>query len=148
MSNSVLYETDFHAWADEQARLLRDGRLAEADFAHIAEEIESLGRQEKRELVNLLAVLLRHLLKWRTQPGLRGTSWRLTIAEQRQRLADHLDDNPSLKATLPASVASAYRLARLGAARETGLDLEAFPTECPWPFARAMDDGFWPDDPA
>lgn len=50
MSKSRLYDEDFYAWANEQAALLRAGRLAEADIAHIAEEIESMGKTEKREL--------------------------------------------------------------------------------------------------
>ncbi|MDB5403269.1 MAG: hypothetical protein JWQ55_5287 [Rhodopila sp.] len=70
MSNQHLYDHDFYAWANEQAALLRDGRFSEADMAHIAEEIESLGKTEKRELVNRLSVLLLHLLKWQFQPAL------------------------------------------------------------------------------
>ncbi|MCF3945813.1 DUF29 domain-containing protein [Acidiphilium sp. AL] len=144
MSNSTLYEQDFYAWANEQAELLRAGKLSEADIAHIAEEIESMGKSEKRELVNRLAVLLTHLLKWQFQPGLRGNSWRLSIEEQRERLSDHLSDNPSLKATLTESIASGYRLARIGATRETGLDRETFPTACPWSFDQMTADDFWP----
>jgi Domain of unknown function DUF29 len=144
MSNT-LYDQDFFAWANEQARLLRAGRLSEADIEHIAEEIESMGRSEKRELVNRLSVLLMHLLKWRFQPSAHGTSWRLTIEEQRDRLADHLLDNPSLKATLDASIASGYKLAVLGAARETGLDRAVFPAACPWSFEQVKDPGFWPE---
>ena len=144
MSNT-LYDQDFFAWAQKQAQLLRAGRLSEADIEHIAEEIESMGRAEKRELVNRLAVLLMHLLKWRFQPSARGTSWRLAIEEQRDRLADHLADNPSLKAALGDAVTAGYRLAILGAARETGLDRGAFPAVCPWTFAQCMDGAFWPD---
>lgn len=145
MSNSSLYDRDFYAWSQEQARLLRSGKLSEADLEHIAEEIESMGKSEKRELVNRLAVLLMHLLKWQFQPTTRGTSWRLTIEEQRDRLADHLTDNPSLKATLDASTASGYKLAILGAARETGLDRAIFPTVCPWSFDQMMAENFWPE---
>ncbi len=146
MRNSQLYEQDFHAWANEQAALLRAGRLAEADIEHIAEEIESMGKTEKRELVNRLAVLLTHLLKWQYQPTLRGTSWRLTIEEQRQRLTDHLEDNPSLKATLSTSLGAAYRLARIVATRETGLRRETFPPTCPWSPEQTMTEDFWPGD--
>ena len=64
MSNHQLYDQDFYAWTSEQAGLLRAGRLSEADVEHIAEEIESMGKREKRELVNCLTVLLIHLLKW------------------------------------------------------------------------------------
>ena len=56
----------------EQATLLRAGRVGEADLAAIAEEIESLGKTEKRELVSRLTVLLLHLLKWERQPAGRG----------------------------------------------------------------------------
>ncbi|MGC8475715.1 MAG: DUF29 domain-containing protein [Acetobacteraceae bacterium] len=146
MSNTTLYDRDFHAWAGEQAALLRAGRLAEADIAHIAEEIESMGRSEKRELISRLKVLLVHLLKWRFQPAGRGNSWRLTIAEQRREVADHLDDNPSLRAQLDAAIVSAYGGAILAAARETGLDPAGFPPACPWAFGAIMDAGFWPGE--
>ena len=69
---SVLYERDFFAWSRQQAELLRAGKLAEADIEHIAEEIDSMGRTEKRELISRLSVLLLHLLKWRYQPDKRG----------------------------------------------------------------------------
>ncbi len=144
MSNAT-YDRDFYAWSQEQAQLLRSGKVAEADLDHIAEEIESMGKSEKRELVNRLSVLLMHLLKWQFQPTARGTSWQLTIEEQRERLSDHLADNPSLKATLDASIASGFRLAILGAARETGLDRTVFPLVCPWSFDQIMADGFLPD---
>jgi hypothetical protein len=145
MSASRLYDEDFYAWANEQAALLRSGQFAEADIAHIAEEIESMGKTEKRELTNRLAVLLTHLLKWRFQPAIRSTSWRLTIEEQRDRLADHMADNPSLKAKLSETMASAYRLALLSAARETGIPLPRFPDVSPWSYEQIIDDSFWPD---
>lgn len=138
------YETDFYGWANEQADLLRARRLNEADLDNIAEEIESMGRSEKRELVNRLAVLLTHLLKWQFQPGLRSTSWRLTVIEQRKRLASHLQDNPSLKPNLPEAMMGAYDLARLMSQRETGLPDTAFPPTCPYSFEQAADERFWP----
>ncbi|MGH7152531.1 MAG: DUF29 domain-containing protein [Acetobacteraceae bacterium] len=124
--------------------MLRACRLAEADIANIAEEIESMGRSEKRELVSRLAILLAHLVKWQFQPMLRGTIWRLTIEEQRQRLADHLADNPSLKATLAESIEAGYRLALIVAARESGLSRDTFPPSCPWSFEQMVADDFWP----
>ena len=144
MSNS-LYESDFYAWANQQAALLRAGRLAEADIENIAEEIESMGRSERRELVNRLAVLLQHLLKWQFQPLFRGASWRLTIEEQRYRLEDHLKDNPSLKSQLPQAMREAYRLAVVQALRETGFDRGTFPAGCAFTYEHAMDPDFWPE---
>jgi hypothetical protein len=142
---SQSYHADFYAWAMEQAALLREGRLASADIANIAEEIESMGRAEKRELVNRLAILLLHLLKWHFQPGFRSASWNSSIREQRIRLRDHLDDNPSLKAQLDEALARAYQLAVIGAARETGLPEADFPNAAPYGFEQVVDDEFWPD---
>ncbi|MDR3535017.1 MAG: DUF29 domain-containing protein [Acetobacteraceae bacterium] len=141
----TLYDRDFYAWANEQAALLRAGKLERADIANIAEEIESMGRSEKRELVNRLTVLLLHLLKWQFQPGLRGNSWRLSIEEQRYRLADHMDDNPSLRSKLDDAIRDAYRLALVEAERETGLARATFPPACPYSFEKAMDSDFWPE---
>ena len=67
-AKSPLYDQDFFAWSRQQAELLRAGDLARADIEHIAEEIESMGRTEKRELISRLTVLLLHLLEWRYQP--------------------------------------------------------------------------------
>ena len=140
-----LYDTDFYAWANRQAALLRAGRLGEADIENIAEEIESMGKSEKRELVTRLAVLLMHLLKWRYQPKGRGKSWRLTIRRQRLDLVDHLADNPSLKSQIKASMASAYQRACIDAAQETRLEPEDFPDVCPWSHEEIIDDTFWPE---
>ncbi|MDZ5649798.1 DUF29 domain-containing protein [Nitrospirillum sp. BR 11828] len=145
MPKSGLYEQDFYAWANEQAALLRSGQVSAADIEHIAEEIESMGKAEKRELANRLVVLLLHLLKWQYQPVRRGSSWEATIRVQRRDLAVHLQDNPSLKAKLPEAIQQAYGNALIMAADETGLPEATFPAECPWPFEQIMDAGFWPE---
>ena len=145
MSNLQLYDQDFYAWANEQAGLLRAGRLSEADIEHIAEEIESMGKSEKRELVSRLTVLLVHLLKWRHQPVRRSTSWRLTIEEQRAQIEYHMADNPSLKSSFDETIKAAYYLAILGTIRETGLDRPTFPPLCPWSYEQMMDPDFWPE---
>ena len=141
---SSLYDTDFFAWSQEQADILRAGKLAVADIDNIAEEIASMGRTEKRELVSRLTVLLMHLLKWTRQPEKRGACWEATIRVQRNRLVDHLDDNPSLTPLLPQALSSAFRDARLEASAETGLAPASFPEVCPWSVAQALDEGFWP----
>jgi hypothetical protein len=121
------YETDLSAWAQEQANLLR--RLAagervnnsDLDWLNLAEEIEAVGRSERRELRSRMQRLLQHLLKWRFQPEHRSRSWRSTIHTQRREIKQLLDDNPSLRPTLPAVMAAAYPTARLEALEETGL---------------------------
>lgn len=145
MGKSSLYDNDFYAWANEQAALLRSGKLSDADIEHIAEEIESMGKTEKRELFSRLKVLLMHLLKWQFQPVGRSVSWQLTIKEQRREVARHLADNPSLKARLSETMADAYGDAIIAAARETSMPEEVFPTSCPWSFEQIIDVAFWPD---
>jgi hypothetical protein len=135
---SSLYENDFYAWATEQATLLRKGDLSHADIENIAEEIESLGRSEKREMVSRLTVLLLHRLKWTLQPERRTPSWRLSIDNARDELADHMDENPSLRAMQTQALTTAYRYARRKTAIETGLAAEVFPQTCPWTWDEAM----------
>ncbi|HHC25199.1 MAG TPA: DUF29 domain-containing protein, partial [Desulfobacterales bacterium] len=64
-------------------RLLREGRFTEIDVDNIAEELEAMGRSEKRELVSCLTTLLVHLLKWKYQAVRRSRSWENTILTQR-----------------------------------------------------------------
>ena len=145
-----LYERDFFAWTKHQAgllqRLSRGERVNDAlDAANLAEEIESLGRSEKREISSRLRVLLAHLLKWRYQPERRGESWTSTIGQQRQDTEAVLEDSPSLRPTLPEIMIAAYRRARGDAARETGLQPTTFPELCPWTPEQVLDLDFFPD---
>lgn len=143
--SASLYDSDFYAWANEQASLLRAGKLSAADIENIAEEIESMGKTEQRELENRLAILLQHLLKWHYQPERRSKSWAATIKVQRRDLTRHLKRNPSLKANLDETIDDAYGDAMLLAVGETDLPESTFPVACPWPFERIMDAEFWPE---
>ncbi|AFZ57872.1 DUF29 domain-containing protein [Anabaena cylindrica FACHB-243] len=142
--NSTTHDHDFYAWTQEQAHLLRTGQFNQIDFHHIAEEIEDMGRSEKRELESRLEVLLMHLLKWQFQPNLRSRSWQLTIKEQRLRLEKLLAENPSLKSFLADSLDKAYQLATISAERETGLSL--FPDSCPYSLTEIFTIEFLPTD--
>lgn len=137
------YEHDFYAWLMATADLLRQGRLADIDAEHVAEELESMGRSEKRELASRLHILVLHLLKYAYQPAQRCGSWRGSIAEQRHRIADLLDDSPSLRALLPALLQREYPSAREAALWETGL--LALPETCPFTLDQLLESGFWPD---
>ena len=143
-TSSTTYQTDFYAWANEQAALLRQGRLSEADIANIAEEIESMGKTEKRELVSRLTVLLAHLLKWQYQPEGRGTSWTRTIVMQRRGLRRLLQENPSIQAVLAETVADAYQDAAAAAPAVTGRPRTDFPAACPYALDQLLADEFLP----
>jgi hypothetical protein len=124
------YEKDFYAWTVHNAKLLREGKLSEVDIENIAEEIESMGKSEKRELINRLAILIAHLLRWKFQPGKRGNSWKYTIKEQRLRLSKLIEESPSLKYELEKRIDEAYEDAYYLALSETGLDEDTFPKNC------------------
>ena len=142
--STLAYSEDFYGWTQEQARLLREHRINELDLENLLEEVESMGKSEKRELESRLEVLLMHLLKWQYQPNFQGKSWELTICEQRAKSIRHLKENPSLKAQLAEIFEYAYEDARMWAARETGLSLEIFPSSCPWTFEQVIEPEFFP----
>jgi hypothetical protein len=129
------YEGDLHAWAQEQAALLRAGRLGEIDAANIAEELDDVGGEQFDKLESALRVLLTHMLKWDHQPERRGRSWANTIRAQRLMVAKVLRKNPSLKARIDEALGEAYEEARLDASTETDLDLGVFPEACPYDWA-------------
>jgi Domain of unknown function DUF29 len=141
-----LYETDFYAWTQEQARLLRERRWDDLDLENLVDEVESVGSSEKREIRNRLKVLFTHLLKWKFQPGLRGNSWRRTIREQREVIADIVASSPSLRSYLSHAVRAAYIGATVSASEETGLAIGIFPKECPFSTAEMLDLEFFPED--
>lgn len=128
--NAVDYEKDFFAWTMEQARLLRGGDFPAIDAANIAEEIESLGRSDRRELESRLTVLVCHLLKWQKQPDLRSKSWSATIRGQRRQIEKLLRELPSLRPFVGNALNQVYRDACEDAAEETGLAETDFPAEC------------------
>jgi len=139
------YEQDFYAWTRHNAQLLREGKLAEIDIRNIAEELESMGKSEKRELINRLIVLLAHLLKWQLQPDHRSSSWNGTIIEQRRQIKRLLQDSPSLKRLLNTELNESYLDAILDAANDTGMPQANFPPACPYTIEQLLDNGFYPD---
>ena len=127
-----LYEQDFYMWIETTAQQLREGKFDEVDLTNLIEEIESMGRSEKRELKSRLIVLLMHLLKWQYQPEKRSESWRSTISEQRICIEGLLEDSPSLKPLISEVFDDCYQKARLKASDETGIKLNFFPKESPF----------------
>ena len=143
---SVTYEQDFYAWAQEQADLLRAGRLNELDVAHLVEEIESMGARDRRELLSRLQVLILHLLKYQYQPARRGKSWLLTITHQRTAIERLLEQSPSLKRLLTAEVIqSVYEKAVREAIIETDLEPYVFPVDCGYSLDQLFDDNYLPE---
>ena len=122
-----LYDVDFVAWTEEQASHLMAKRWNQLDLENIIEEIESLGRNDKRAVVSLLTNLLLHLLKQKFQPEKATRSWELSISNAATDLQILIDDSPSLKPYLGSVWEKSYQYARKKAARETGLEISTFP---------------------
>jgi hypothetical protein len=142
------YDQDFYAWLMENAAALRQGRFAEVDAENVAEELEAMGRSEKHELENRLAVLLAHLLKWTVQRERRERhihSWRATIREQRRRIDRLLAESPSLRPTLPEMLVEACPSAVDRAVADTDLPDSAFPSACPFSMDQALEPEYWPE---
>ena len=147
--NASLYDRDFFAWTQEQAAALRrverhlGGRGV--DVERLAEEIEDMGRRERRELESRLLLIIIHLLKWQFQPSHRGESWMGTLNEQRARIEKLLRDSPSLRPGAAAVLEEEYARARRNAATETGQPIETFPGRCPYTLDQVVDDEFLPE---
>ena len=139
------YKTDFFAWTQEQSALILARKWSEIDVEHLAEEVEDMGKSERRSLERRLEILLMHLLKWQIQKDRRSNSWRRTIKDQHRRLEKLLIENPSLKAELLEFVEDVYPSAIVAAANETGLDDENFPANCPYSVEQILDSNYLPE---
>jgi hypothetical protein len=147
MSTSNLYDDDIHAWTQQTAELLKQRRFEELDLAHLIEELESMGRRDRQELVSRLKILLGHLLKWQYQPAHRCSSWRGSIFEQRLQVRDLLHSSPSLKPFLAEAADNAYPDGARLASRETGLPIQQFPARLPYSLEHLLDDDWLPGPP-
>ncbi|HLC15529.1 MAG TPA: DUF29 domain-containing protein [Thermodesulfovibrionia bacterium] len=142
--STILYEKDFYAWTLHNAELLRQGKIRDIDAINIAEELESIGKSDRRQVINRLIVLLVHLLKWEYQKESRSGSWKGSIVEQRRRVIRLLEDSPSLNIELDKKLDYAYTEALKQASIETGLDRSLFPIRCPYSKEQILNDEFYP----
>ena len=143
-----LYETDFYAWTQSQAKLLKHQEWSQLDLPNLIEEIESLGKQQRAELRNRLSILIGHLLKWQYQVSKRSRSWLNTIRIQRIDVVQLLAENPSLKPYLEEALQIAYTKGMALASGETNLPRKTFPENCPYTLEEILSDSFYPGEPA
>ncbi|MGA9377931.1 MAG: DUF29 domain-containing protein [Phormidium sp.] len=139
---SILYEQDYYLWLETTAKILREGQVSLLDTANLLEEIEDMGRSEKRAVYSNLKILLIHLLKYRYQPEKRSNSWKATIVEHRQRLKKAVQESPSLQPYFEEIFNECYQDARELAAAETGLPIDEFPVESPFVMAEILNSNY------
>ena len=139
-----LYNRDFYLWTKETVKALREGKYEEIDWGNLIEEIEDLGKRQKKEIKSRLVVLLTHLLKWQYQSQKRSNSWKATIRIQRREIESELEDSPSLKNFIPEVFNKCYSYARKQAADETGLPFETFPIDNPFSIDLVLEEDWLP----
>ena len=143
---SELYERDFYSWTQEQAKLLRAGRLDALDVANILEEIETLGRSERASLKSAYRLICSHLLKMKYQPERYTRSWYNTVDRERGEVSEILAENPGLRPSCEETFVKAYMLARGDAKRETSLPDKTFPRVPPFDREECERSDFLPDE--
>ena len=151
---TTLYDGDFNCWIEQTIQQLKDRQFEALDIEHLIEELEDLGKSEKRALESNLMVLLAHLLKLKIQcevPDTMTGSWYDSVNEHRQRVQKSLQDLPSLKSHLATAISSAYPDARRLAIKQSKkakfgvrLSLESdYPNACPFSVEQILDDDFY-----
>lgn len=142
-NNTQLYAQDFYVWCLTTAALIREGKWHDIDPEALAEEIESIGHQDKRELESRLGILLVHLLTWWAWPEKRCGQWKSAIRQERRRVTLLLRDSPSLQTALPAILTEEYPSARAKSLEETRLS--TLPVLCPFTPREVLAETFWPE---
>lgn len=142
---SKLYDQDFYLWIETTAKQLKAGNFSEVDLENLIEEIECMGRSEKKAIKSNLIVVLMHLLKYKYQQKKRSNSWKGSIREHRRRLREAFADSPSLKQYFQDVFVECYQDARKQASDETGLSLDIFPVESPFSADECLNTEFLPD---
>jgi hypothetical protein len=141
-AQKTLYDRDYYLWLSNTAKLLKAKKFTQLDLENLIEEIESLGKSEKRAITSNLIVIILHLLKWRYQPEKRSHSWKSSLREHRRRIQSLLTDSPSLKNYLPEIFVDCFLAAKKQASDETGLSIVAFPEESPFSVTECLDENF------
>lgn len=145
MTTTTFYEQDYTLWLEQTIQDLQAGKWKELDIANLVEELQGMGRSEKRSLESNLTIILLHLLKWKYQPTYRCNSWLSSINEHRFRVSKQLKQSPSLKPYLEEVFQACYSDGRILAARETGLLLTTFPTESPFTPEEVLNTDYLPE---
>lgn len=142
---SNLYDQDFYLWLEQTIKLLKENNFSALDRDNLIEELESMGRSEKRAIESNLRILLIHLLKYQYQPSHRSNSGLATIQEHRIIINKELKASPSLKRYFEQIFEETYQDSRKLASLETGLPLENFPVSCSLTSEQVLNQDFLPE---
>ncbi|MCC5663740.1 DUF29 domain-containing protein [Nostoc sp. CHAB 5784] len=127
----TLYVTDFALWIEQTLKSLKSQDYSNVDWENLIEEIEGLGRRDRRELESRLTTLFEHALKrnYVNLPECYG-GWEATISRTQQELSRILRDSPSLRNYLLTTCNECYQNAHKNMSKEYEIK---FPDDCPFP---------------
>lgn len=145
-TQTKLYDQDYHLWLETTIKQLQERQFSDIDIDNLIEELETLGRSEKKALRSYLRLIIMHLLKWRYQPEKRSKSWQITIRNNRFEIEETLQDSPSLKSQLTELLNQSYPRAVAEASEETGLSVSTFPPSCPFTLEQILEQNFLPNE--
>jgi hypothetical protein len=139
-----LYDQDYYLWIMRTIELLNQKKFGELDLTNLVEEIEDMGKSEKKSITSNLRILLMHLLKYKYQSDKRTNSWLFTIVEHRKRLQEAFKVSPSLRRYYEEVFLDCYQDARELASAETGLSMQIFSEVCPFTPEEALNPNYLP----
>ncbi len=140
-----LYDLDYERWLSRTIELLKEERWSELDREHLIEELEELGRRDKKSAERLLEQVIRHLLflqYWKKEYNYNSNHWKAEIASFRTQLNEDLTSN--LLNHLVENEASVYQKALNYVIQKTGGGI-SFPAECPYSIQQLLDRNWLPD---
>ncbi|MGK7881264.1 MAG: DUF29 domain-containing protein [Crocosphaera sp.] len=147
-ATEILYEQDYNLWLETTIKKLRLREFSEIDLDNLIEELESMGRSDKRALKSLLTRLFEHLLKiayWESEREYNYRGWNGEIQNFRIQIKRLLKDSPSLKVYLVDNFEESYQDARKITIKKTGLDYTIFPNEPIANLEQILDDNWLPN---
>jgi hypothetical protein len=139
-----LYDQDYYLWVMRTIELLNQKKFSELDLTNLVEEIEDMGKSEKKSITSNLRILLMHLLKYKYQSDKQTNSWLFTIVEHRKRLQEAFKVSPSLRCYYEEVFLDCYQDARELASAETGLSMQIFSEVCPFTPEEALNSSYLP----
>jgi hypothetical protein len=141
-----LYDLDYVLWLDETIKQLRARQFAFLDLENLIEEIESMGKSERRAVESLLINILVHLLKlayWESERDRNANHWIMEIANFRVQIKRILADSPSLKPYLNNVFEGCYEDARKIVTRKEIIDLSLIPSTPFLTVEQALDENWF-----
>jgi hypothetical protein len=145
-----LYDVDYQCWLDENVAQLKAGNFGNLDLENLIEEIESLGKRDKRAISSYLLRLCEHLLKlkyWTSERDLCFRGWVLEVNNFRSEIELILQDSPSLRSFLSESFLALYQKAGKNMLKVIDLPADVIAQEPNFALEQALDEDWLPWQP-